>query len=464
MSLAVALHVVSKQGKGEYRLTWVFLILLFPLFGGLFYLLMHFQTRPSRFQRRTDLIAKRAKPLFFLPGDRLDEACAVAPQHAEKIRYLQNTAGFPVYGHTTATYLTPGEAKFECLMKELVKAEKYIFLEYFIISEGIMWDAVLEVLEQKVKQGVDVRLMYDDMGCFLKLPAKYSRKLKDMGIKTVVFNPFTPILTATQNNRDHRKIAVIDGKVAFTGGINLADEYINAVDRFGHWKDASIVLYGESAWSFTLMFLQMWWLCTGENEDAEKFYPWKTAPCEIPDDGFVLPYADAPMDGENVGEHAYIQIINGAKKYLYINTPYLILDESLMSALMLAAKSGVDVRIVTPHRWDKRIVHITTRSYYMQLIESGVKIYEYTDGFMHSKTFVSDDEIATVGTTNLDFRSLYLHYECGVWMYKNSAISDVYDDFLVTLEKCQQITEEDVKCGAFMRLFQSILRLFAPLM
>lgn len=255
-----------------------------------------------------------------------------------------------------------------------------------------------------------VRLIYDDMGCFLTLPKDYPAQLKSFGIECTIFNPFRPLLTVKQNNRDHRKIAVIDGKVAFTGGINLADEYINAIEKHGHWKDASVMVKGKAAWSFTLIFLQMWETCTHIDEDYKKFYPWKDQECPITAHGFVQPYADSPMDTENVGEHVYLQILNNAKNYVYINTPYLIVDDSVVSALCLAAKSGVDVRIVTPHRWDKWLVHMTTRSYYRTLIEAGVKIYEYTNGFIHSKTFVSDDHIATVGTTNLDFRSLPEQY------------------------------------------------------
>ncbi|MCG4585997.1 phospholipase D-like domain-containing protein, partial [Anaerosalibacter bizertensis] len=314
------------------------------------------------------------------------------------------------------------------------------------------------------KKGVDVRLIYDDIGCFFLLPKDYPQRLEKLGIKCVVFNPFRPFLSTKQNNRDHRKIAVIDGKVAFTGGINLADEYINAVEKYGHWKDAAIMVEGEGAWSFTLMFLQMWALCSGIEEDFTQYYPWKKEPCTIEKDGLVQPYADSPMDKENVGEHVYLHIINNAKKYIYINTPYLIIDDSMLSALTLAAKSGVDVRIVTPYCWDKRIVHITTRSYYRDLIEAGVKIYEYSKGFIHSKTFVSDDKVATVGTTNLDFRSLYLHFECGVWLYKSKAVMEVRDDFIKTLEKCYKVTEEDCKNNAIIRFIQDVFRLFAPLM
>jgi cardiolipin synthase len=298
----------------------------------------------------------------------------------------------------------------------------------------------------------------------MTLPPDYCRRLEASGIKCFVFNPFKPILSSLQNNRDHRKIVAIDGKVAFTGGLNLADEYINAVERFGHWKDAAIMLEGEGAWSLTLIFLQMWNLRDGAKDDYGAFYPWRESPCAVESGGYAQPYADSPIDRENVGEHVYIQIINRAKKYVYINTPYLVVDDNLLSALTLAAKSGVDVRIITPHRWDKRMLAIVSRSYYRQLVSAGVKVYEYSSGFNHSKTFVSDDKIATVGTTNLDFRSLYLHFECGVLVYHSPVVQAVKEDFLRTIPVSHQVRLEECARTAFQRIVPDALRLFAPLM
>lgn len=463
-SIIAVLYIVSKRDKGAYKTAWAILILAIPLFGGLMYLLFTFQSSRWRFTKDAARTQEKAKPLYLLPGKDYEAATKRLPEHRPQIRYLQNNAGFPIYADTETHYLTPGEKKLEVLLTELEKAEKYIFLEYFIVQEGVMWNNILEVLKRKAAQGVTVRLLYDDMGCFFTLPNNYPKQLKKHGIQCAVFNPFRPILTVKQNNRDHRKIAVIDGKVAFTGGINLADEYINAKEKHGHWKDASIMLEGKAAWSFTLIFLQMWELCTHTNEDYESYYPWNEQACPIVAEGFVQPYADSPLDEENVGEHVYLQILNNAKEYVYINTPYLIVDDSVLSALCLSAKSGVDVRIVTPHRWDKWLVHMTTRSYYRELIKSGVKIYEYTNGFIHSKTFVSDDKTATVGTTNLDFRSLYLHFECGALLYESKAVMEVKEDFLQTLDICQQITESDCRANIVVRLLQDILRLFAPLM
>lgn len=291
-----------------------------------------------------------------LPGTARDEAVSGNPDLAPEIDYLEKSAGYPVYSGTRVTYLTPGEAKLAHLLEELEKAEKYIFLEYFIIQGGEMWDEILAVLKRKAAAGVKVRVIYDDFGCFFLLPNDFPAELAKYGIDCRVFNPFRPLLTVVQNNRDHRKIVSIDGKVAFTGGINLADEYINAIELHGHWKDASIMLEGRAAWSMTLMFLTMWQVTTGEEEDMEQYYPWKDAPCTVPSDGFVQPYADTPMDTDNVGEHVYLQLINNAKRYVYITTPYLIIDDSMISALSLAAKSGVDVRLITPHIWDKRFV------------------------------------------------------------------------------------------------------------
>lgn len=463
-SIAAVLCIVSKKDKGAYKTAWTILILSFPLFGGLVYLLFNFQSSTRRFSKEILHAHGKAEASYLLPGNDYLADTTNLPEHLTQIKYLQDFAGFPVYTDTQTRYLSPGEKKLKVLLEELKKAEKYIFLEYFIVQEGSMWNSILEVLKQKVSQGVLVRLIYDDMGCFLTLPKDYPTQLRKLGIQCAVFNPFRPLLTVKQNNRDHRKIAVIDGKVAFTGGINLSDEYINAIEKHGHWKDASIMLDGKAAWSFTLIFLQMWELCTHEDECYEDYYPWKENVCPVTATGFVQPYADSPMDTENVGEHVYLQILNNAKNYVYITTPYLIVDDSMLSALCLAAKSGVDVRVITPHRWDKWMVHMTTRSYYRDLIKAGVKIYEYTNGFIHSKTFVSDDRIATVGTTNLDFRSLYLHFECGTLLYETAAVMEVKEDFIHTLEICQQITEADFKTNIVMRLLQDILRLFAPLM
>lgn len=465
LSLVVCLYIISKRDKGAYKLSWVFLILIAPLFGGFVYLMFSFQSSTRRFAKKIEREKDRTKDLLLLMGDSYDKAKNDLPEYSAQLNYMQNYAGFPVYENMRSAYYSPGEDAFEAMLQEIEKAEKYIFLEFFIVQEGLMWDRLLEVLREKAAKGVKIRLIYDDLGSFFLLPPNYAKTLKKMGIECVSFNPFKPMLTAKQNNRDHRKILVIDGKVAFTGGINIADEYINAIEKFGHWKDSAVKIEGYAAWSFTLMFLQMWEICAGKGEDFRTYYPWQDNKLDVIDgEGYVLPYCDSPMDKENVGEHVYMQIINSAKDYLYISTPYLIIDDSMVSALCLAAKSGVDVRIVTPCKWDKRLVHMTTRSYYRELIKAGVKICEYSKGFIHSKTFVCDDKTATVGTTNLDFRSLYLHFECGAVFYKNNVVSEVKNDFLQMFPICNEITLKECTPRPAMKLFQDILRLFAPFM
>jgi cardiolipin synthase len=464
LSIVVCVHILNKTEKSAYKLTWIFLILMIPIFGGALYIIFLLQSNPRMLRRYFERISRHIEPYFYLPGDSLPSLTAEDRDFLPQARYLQKYAGFPVYIHTQAEYLPSGEAFFKKIQEELEKAERYIFLEFFILKPGQVLDTVLSILEAKAQAGLDVRLIYDDLGCFMSLPPNFIRQMEKKGIKCMVFNAFRPILSSLQNNRDHRKIICIDGKLAFTGGVNLADEYINVVKRFGHWKDAAVMLRGEAAWSLTLIFLQMWNLEPQRKEDCPALYPWKDVKCPVESDGFVQPYADSPLDDENVGEHVYIKIINNAKDYVYINTPYLVVDDNLISALTLAAKSGVDVRIMTPHRWDKKIVAIASRSYYRQLISAGVKVYEYTSGFNHSKTFVSDDRLATIGTTNLDFRSLYLHFECGVLLYRAAAVQAVKEDFLSTLPLCCEITLADCTRNVFQRVVPDVLRIFAPLM
>ena len=335
-------------------------------------------------------------------------------------------------------------------------------MEFFIIENGYMWQTILSILQEKAKHGIRVKIIYDDIGCFMRLPCGFAKEMESKGIECAVFNPFRPFLAVRQNNRDHRKIVSIDGEVAFTGGLNLSDEYINKKHPFGHWKDAGIMLRGEAALSLSAMFLRMWNATNGSNEDILCYKP-KNAK-KYRKNGYIIPYSDSPTDDENICEQIYLQIINDAKKYVYICTPYLIISEVLINALCLGAKRGVDVRIVTPHIADKRFVQMTSRSYYRELIDSGIKIYEYTNGFIHSKTFVSDDTVGNVGTANLDFRSLYLHFECGVWMCNTTAIKEMKDDFISTLEKSTYITGDMCQSTFVSKTIQNSLRIFAPLM
>ena len=348
------------------------------------------------------------------------------------------------------------------MLTELKKAKKYIFLEYFRIERGKMWNSILEILKKKVKENVEARIIYDDFGCIAPLPNDYNKQLEKFGIKVVVFNEVKPFLGIIMNNRDHRKIMIIDGEIVFCGGINLADEYINAKVRFGHWKDNALMIKGEGVYNFVVMFLSLWNAYKHEDSDYKKYKVDQRK--RYKPDGFLVGYCDNPLDSSHVGENIYLNIINQSKKSLYISTPYLIIDSELNKALILAAKRGVDVRIIVPKIADKKIVYSLSSSYFYNLIENGVKIYTYTPGFIHSKVFVSDEVVATVGTFNLDYRSLNLHFECGVYMENVSEIKNIKKDLEDALSKSHLVTLVEAKPGAIKELWQSILRLIAPLM
>lgn len=463
MSLVVVLYVISTGSRSSSKLLWSVTILSFPLFGGLLYLLVKWQGFTTSFKRRLAEANEASKPLLQQDKTVLFAMEEAAPDYARQSYYLTQTCGCCAYADNGTSYLSPGEKKYEKLIWALGQAERFIFLEYFIIQEGKFWDDILDILTEKAKNGVDVRVIYDDMGCFMLLPIDYQKTLSARGIRCVVFNKFRPVLSTLQNNRDHRKIAVIDGKFAFTGGINLADEYINAYAKHGHWKDAAVMVSGAAVNSYTLMFLEMWQTLTGEKENFADYIVAAEDPQPLTK-GFIIPYCDSPIDDEDVGERVYMNLINGAQDYVYIQTPYLIIDDVMLAALIRAAKNGVDVRIVTPHVPDKWYVHMTTRSFYPDLLAGGVKIYEYTPGFIHSKVLVSDDRIATVGTINFDCRSLYLHFECGAWLFDSPAVTEIREDFMKTLESCGLVTEKDCKTNVCKRLVQRMFRLFAPLM
>lgn len=466
ISMISVLGIINNHINPAYKIAWIIPILLFPVFGGLFYIFFGGNKMGKRAKRKMKSIVNKTRKALPPQELILEEIEAQNQAAANQSRYIQNYAYCPPYINTTTEYLSIGEKKFERLKSELRRAERYIFLEYFIIEEGLMWDSILDILAEKASKGVDVRVIYDDVGCLLTLPYRYDKKLEEMGIKCYVFNPLIPILSPSLNNRNHRKIAVIDGHTGFTGGINLADEYINRFEKHGHWKDSAIMLKGEAVWSMTVMFLSMWGYLSGTEEDFEQFKPDNLLLENSKDKkGYVQPFADNPLDDETVGEIVYLNLINKARKYVYITTPYLIIDNEMVTALSAAAKGGVDIRIITPHCADKWYVHAVTRSYYKVLIENGVKIYEYTPGFIHSKTYVSDDEYGVVGTINMDFRSLYLHFECGVWMYDCISISEMKSDFLNTLQICKEVTIEELRDVKWYKaLGRSILRAFAPLM
>ncbi len=464
LSILVVLFIVNKEDNPAYKIAWIIPILLFPIFGGLLYLFLG-NKKPGK-KMRVKLEKEYSRQLKHVDQDQrvIEEIESQDMRVAGQVKYLSNYMNFPIYKNTQAVYYKSGEDNFKDLVRELKAAKHYIFMEYFIIAEGEMWDTILDILEQKAKEGLDVRLIYDDVGCISLLPYKYDRILEARGIKCMAFNPFIPFVSLVMNNRDHRKITVIDGHTGFTGGINLADEYINKKERFGYWKDTGIMLKGEAVWNLTTMFLHMWNSFRYTDEDYSKYKPHIHMEELVVNDGYIQPYGDLPLDEEIVGENVYLNIINNAKRYVYIFTPYLIIDNEMMTALCLASKRGIDVKIVTPGIPDKKTIFKLTRSYYNQLIENGVEIYEYTPGFIHAKVVVSDDEVATVGTINFDYRSLYLHFECGVFMYKTKCIQDIKRDAIETISKSKKIEKDFFKDNKFGVLFKAVLRLFAPLM
>ncbi len=466
LEIGFVLRIINSNQNMAYKLAWIVVILLMPLFGVAVYVIFCGNRLSEASRAEMSSITTITESAADRNDDILADLASADRDAAKQSAYIRTTALCPPYRDTETTYFASGETMFDPMLRELEKAEHYIFLEYFIIEDGEMWEKIHKILLRKVANGVDVRLIYDDMGCITTLDRKFAKRLEAEGIKCRVFHKFVPILSAHQNNRDHRKICVIDGLCAFTGGLNLADEYINSVERFGYWKDTAVMLRGRAAWSFTVMFLTMWDYLTMRKrtpgEHYDEYRPSDEAYAQYSGGGFVQPYTDNPLDGEPVGENVYLGLIAAARDYVWIMTPYLIIDEPMEQALCRAAKSGVDVRIVTPGVPDKKIVYENTKSYYPNLIANGVKIYEFSPGFLHAKTFLCDDRYATVGSVNLDYRSLYLHFECGVWMYEPDCIADIRKDFRQTFLRSTPVTDE--KCSLIRRLFRGILELLAPIM
>lgn len=461
LSLVAILFVIKSDMNPSYKIGWILLIAVLPILGGLMYVIFG-NKRPTKNMREM-LRAQLEKSAEYL-GTQESITGELDGGAAGLFKYLEGSAGYPTAKNTTVRYYRVGEEMYADLLPELEKAEKFIFLEYFIIRPGEMWDGVLEILKRKAAAGVDVRIIYDDMGCIDILPANYNATLEGWGIRTMAFNRFVPAVSLVMNNRDHRKITVIDGKVGFTGGINISDEYINVKERFGHWKDTGLMLKGPGVFNLTLMFLEMWNAFNKDGDRYAEFIPDSFEECGSADDGYVLSFSDSPLDNESVGESVYTDMLYQAKNYIYITTPYLAIDSELQTALCMAAKRGVDVRMITPGIPDKKLVYRLTRSYYPTLLRAGVKIYEYTPGFIHAKSFVCDDKLCVVGTINMDYRSLYLHFECGTLMYNNPEIKQVKKDDLETMEKCRKVELSDMKTNFLGELFDSFLRSVAPLL
>lgn len=464
LSVLTIVFLLYDRTNSSYKIAWIILILAFPVAGISLYLIFggrRLSNRQRRSIQAADILVREHLGQERITMEALEN---VSDPAAVNAAYLYHVSGYPIYDNTETEYFSLGDLAYPRMLEELEKAEHYIFLEYFIIGKGVMWDGILKILREKAAQGLDVRVLYDDFGCITTLPSRYDWQLARWGIRAKVFNPFIPIMSGRLNNRNHRKLMIVDGKVGFTGGVNLADEYINRRERFGHWKDSALLLRGEGVWAMTVMFLAMWDSRCGETEDVWSFrpeYPYRLAGGE----GFVQPFSDTPLDHEDVAETVLLNLFQRAVRSIYIMTPYLILDDKITTALLTAAKAGLDVRIITPHIPDKWYVHAVSRAHYEMLTEAGVRIYEYTPGFIHSKVYLVDDRYAVAGTVNLDFRSLYLHFENAVYLFEATCISDMAEDFQKTFPLCEEITWR--KCrntGLLQRLFRAALRVFSPLM
>ncbi len=457
LGFLLVLGLIRNSKSYSYTLPWIIILLYYPLVGTLMYFIIGNNKHNSKVLKSIVQSEKDAKK-YFVQNPKIRKEF----KDNSRIRYLSDFSGYPVTKNNEVTYYPLGEDAFKAMLEELKKAEKFIFFEYFIVNQGTMWNAILEILEEKVKQGIDVRVMYDDLGCLPTLKKSYPKELEKKGIQCEVFNKLHPISGVIMNNRDHRKILVIDGKVAFSGGINIADEYININSPYGHWKDNGIKVVGDAVWNYTVLFLSLWNAFRKEDEDFTIFkYDFKD---KVLENGYVVPYGESPLDSEITGEDIYLNIINQANHYVYIFTPYLIIDTDMINALSLAAKRGVDVRIVIPGIPDKKLVYTVSESYVESLVNSGVKVYKYTPGFVHAKVFVADDHIATVGTINLDYRSLYLHFECGTYLEDVACIKDIKRDLEDTIQKSHKITKEEAMPSLLKAVWQGILRLVAPLM
>lgn len=456
------LYIINKYKNPETKLPWVIIMMLFFVLGAFAFMLLNSNDQNKKKIKKFKENKEKLSP--YLKQDKTLESLKEENMDAYlQANYINTATSLPVYKNTKVSYYKIGEEFHEALLKSLKEAKHFIFMEYFIIEEGKMWDPILEILKEKSKNGVKVYVIYDDFGCMTTLDDKYYKKLNKEGINCVPSNKFKPVLSRIHNNRDHRKITVIDGIVGFTGGINLADEYINEKNKYGHWKDTAIKLEGEAVKSLTALFLETWNTQNKETINVEEFmnieYP------KVECDGVVVPYGDGPdvFYSEDIGKYVYLNMLNSAKRYVYITTPYLICDSEIMNTICMCAKKGVDVRIIVPHIPDKKTVFWMTQSSYEMLLESGVKVYEYTPGFIHAKQFICDDKFATCGTINLDYRSLLHHFECGTWMYNVECIEDMKKDFIETMKVSEEIKDAKNRLASWKKILVEVMKVFFPL-
>ena len=456
VALLLSIYVAMSKGKLNYKILWVILIMLFPFFGTWLYLTCGNKKTVKPLLKR---IKKARSDIKF---NEITGSLVVEELKDESLKYfnilnsVSEQSGFPIKYLEDVKYYSLGDDMYKDMLKELKKAEEFIYIEYFVIANGTFLDNFLDIIRKKIKEGVDVRILYDDIGSILTFNGSDIRKLKKYGIKCHAFNK-NMFITGTINNRDHRKMLVIDNKVAFSGGINLADEYINTINRFGHWKDIGFKITGAPVSNYTYMFVEFWNAFSKDKINVRRIIPSRN----IKKKGYILSYYDSPANDESVSSNLYVDMLGAATRYAYFYTPYLILDEDLESALERAALRGVDVRIIMPGIPDKKMIFRLSKSYYGNLIDAGVKIYEYKPGFIHAKMALIDDEICTVGTVNLDYRSLFLHFENNSIFFRSHIIRDVKNDFETTLRKSRRVAKPKYKF--INKIIDSILRLIAPL-
>ena len=459
LAAAAVLRLASRETTSAYKIPWIILIMALPVMGLSLYLMTEVAITPKRMHSRIQGVRQQTGPYLQQDARVLAALEQEDADAAGQSRYLLRCDGSPVYANTAAEYFGDCAEAFERMKEDLEKAERFIFMEYFIVEDGESFRQLKDILVRKASQGVEVRLMYDDIGSIGKANWQFAAELNRAGIRCSVFNPAIPVLSLFMNNRDHRKITVIDGKVGYTGGYNLADEYFGITAPYGHWKDTGLRLEGEAVRSLAAAFLEMWAVAGQEDGDVAQYLRFTHS---VAAKGFVQPYGESPLDKEQTAENVYLNLINQAKHSLWIMTPYLIITEEMSRALALAAKRGVDVRIITPGVPDKRTVYAVTRSYYPALVKNGVRIFEYTPGFCHGKICVADGKIASIGTSNLDYRSLYLHFENNVLLSGCDAVEQITGDFRACFTQCREVTESYRSTP--LRIWQCILRLFAPLM
>ena len=461
ISAACILKIVASDDNPDYKIPWLLCVIFLPVAGFMLYFMFYSRKlKPKYVKRIKEVQSYRYKKDDTAVFDELQTEDVAAVSQAKMLAEISYSH---IFRDTSARYFSSGEQMRVAMIEDVERAEHFIFLEYFIIEDGVFWRSLLEPLKRKAAAGVDVRITYDDIGCMSTLAGNYNKTLEKYGFKTAIFSKLRGSADSEFNNRSHRKMLIVDGKIGYTGGVNIADEYINEVERFGHWKDSGIRLEGEAVWEMTCLFLGSFGLNTKTLPDAPiNAYP----ECKIQSGGYILPFGDGPRPiyDRNVSKSAIQNMIGAATDYVYMTTPYLIIDNDLCSDIERAALRGVDIRIVVPHIPDKKLIFGMTRSFYPRLMKAGVKIYEYAPGFIHSKSYVADGKYAIVGTVNLDYRSLVHHFENGVWMYKADCIKDIKEDIDKTVEKSILITDDMLKTGIVARFIRAMNKIFSPML